>query len=174
MHKGEITIHRGGLVSHVGPNPKSYDSYKELRADTKQDCFSLTKNSHQPKVMPQWLQENELKVTALQCKKCNGFKSKLRRMRPSYLYITRGLAGLLNSRDSAVPTASRQSLFQNLLGCLQDPFWWHVSSELRVEIPRKGYLMSETTPLRILTSSLAVTYPMIAQFCSNICPKNLK
>ena len=43
----------------------------------------------------------------------------------------RALAALLNSRDSAVQTASKQSLFPKLLGYLYDSFWW--PAELRVE-----------------------------------------
>ena len=50
----------------------------------------------------------------------------------------RALAGLLNLWDLVVQTVSRQSLFQNLLGCLQGPFL--VACELGVEggDPEKG------------------------------------
>ena len=35
MHKEQITIHKGGLSTQVGPNPKSCRLYKELRSDAK-------------------------------------------------------------------------------------------------------------------------------------------
>ena len=59
-------------------------------------------------------------------------------MRPSHLYTTRALAGLLNLRDAVVPTVSRQSLFQNLLGYLQDPFLVAFELGVRGEDPEEG------------------------------------
>jgi len=35
IHKGQITIHKGGLALGLGPTPRAAGSYKGLKSDAK-------------------------------------------------------------------------------------------------------------------------------------------
>ena len=122
MHKKETTLHKGKVTIQEGSprlsdwaHPKSYGSYRTLRANMKSNYFPLLNNNHKFKSYAKMATREQRKANnTCSAKNAMVSKSPLRRLRPYPLYVTRALAGLLNQWDLAVQIVSRQPLPQSL------------------------------------------------------------